>query len=427
MREHVYHRIREACIITGMHRIKTFAGARAALQPYVLALPPAHQAYTLTRMRKLMAALDNPQDKLRIVHVAGTSGKTSTSYYIAAMLGEAGQRVGLTVSPHIMEVNERLQLNLLPLAEVAYCDALSEFLALVEPLAVQPTYFELLIAMAYWYFAREAVEYAVVEVGLGGLLDSTNVCSRADKICVITDIGLDHQAILGDTLAAISQQKAGIIQLHNEVFCYQPAPEIMAAVTARVLDQEAKLHTYQYNQAAESNHSMPAFQQRNWQLAAHVFEALRQRDGLSELSFNQWEQTKQTYIPGRMEIVQYKSKTIILDGAHNPQKMQALLASLTAMYGMKPIAVLAAFKPTKDISNCLELLEQRADTIIFTQLSAGAVIEAPETSINMIIKPDIHQAFRQLLECKQSILVVTGSFYLIQAIKQCQILLSRDS
>ncbi|MDL2341792.1 MAG: Mur ligase family protein [Patescibacteria group bacterium] len=398
--------------------IKTFSEVQAVLEPYIQELPTVHQAYSLSRMLELLLALGNPQDKLRIVHVAGTSGKTSTCYYLAAMLGQAGQKVGLTVSPHIMEVNERLQINLEPLAEPAYCAALTEFIAIVETLAVRPTYFELLIAMAYWYFAKEGVDYAVVEVGLGGLLDSTNVCSRPDKVCIITDIGLDHQAVLGDTLAAISSQKAGIIQAGNAVFCYRQAPVVLAAIEARAISKNARLTLYDFLPNPQDNLKLPSFQQRNWQLAAKVYDYIRIRDGLAELSAGAWTGTKQIYIPGRMEVVQYEGKTLILDGAHNPQKMQAFLTSVSQMYASESIAALAAFKATKDATGCLQSLTAIANRVILTQLAAGNEIPATLPTGNVENVTDIPAALKQLIAGDETLLLVTGSFMLVQSIKQ---------
>ena len=118
--------------------------------------------YNLDNMRRLMAYLGDPQDKLRVVHVAGTSGKTSTSYYAAALLAAAGQKTGLTVSPHVDQMNERIQINGQPLGETIFCEALSEFLELVEKSSVRPSWFEALMAFAYWYFALSKVDYAVV-------------------------------------------------------------------------------------------------------------------------------------------------------------------------------------------------------------------------------------------------------------------------
>src|SRR5690606_38872097 len=120
------------------------------------------------------------------------------------LLAAAGQKVGMTVSPHVYEVNERVQINTKPLAETQFCRELSRFLNIIQSSGVRPTYFELLVAFAYWEFAEQGVDYAVIEVGLGGLLDGTNVVARDDKVCIITDIGFDHTSVLGKTLSAIT-------------------------------------------------------------------------------------------------------------------------------------------------------------------------------------------------------------------------------
>ena len=151
--------------------------------------------YKLDAMQAFMEYLGNPQDKVQVIHVAGTSGKTSTCYYIAALLHGAGYKVGHTVSPHVDEINERVQINLEPLPETQFCEALSEFSDLVAGFDQQLSYFEVMVALAYWYFAKVGVDYAVIEVGLGGRIDGTNVVTRGDKISVITNIGFDHTKI----------------------------------------------------------------------------------------------------------------------------------------------------------------------------------------------------------------------------------------
>ena len=189
-----------------------------------------------------MDYLGNPQNQLKVIHVAGTSGKTSTSYYAAALLAATGKKVGLTVSPHIAEINERVQINLLPMPEAEFCKELSEFLALIETSQINPSWFEFLIAFDYWEFAKQAADYAVVEVGLGGLLDGTNVIDRADKVCIITDIGLDHVRVLGHSLPEIAAQKAGIIQPRNVVFSYSQAANITDIIKNQAEQMQAELH-----------------------------------------------------------------------------------------------------------------------------------------------------------------------------------------
>ncbi len=408
-----------------MTTITDFAGVHDALRPYAMALPKAGVAYTLTRMRVLMTALGNPQDSLKIVHVAGTSGKTSTSYYVAAMLQQAGQLVGLTVSPHLAEINERLQINLLPVSEAAFCTALAEFLALLQTVDVVPTFYELLIAFAYWYFAQQKVDYAVIEVGLGGLLDSTNVCARTDKICVITDIGLDHTQILGIDLPSITTQKAGIIQPGNAVVCFKQSAAVDAVISEHAKAAQGTLAAYDYQALPVTN--LTLFQQRNWQLAAHVYDYAQQRDGLAELTFGQWQQTQLTYIPGRMEVIRHGTKIVVLDGAHNPQKMQTLVASLLAQFPQQPMAALVAVKATKDIAATLEPLLATASHVIATEFMSGygqAYTSVKVTEIMTVAGPDaeaiadLPTAVRTLLKRPEPLLVVTGSLYLLQQARQ---------
>jgi len=148
----------------------------------------AGETYTLGRMRLFMERLGNPQNDIPAVHIAGTSGKTSTAYYVRAMLEAHGKKTGLTTSPHITSVAERVQIGGKPLDDATFLSYLNEFLALIARWPdIRPTYFELLTAFAYWVFKQESVDYMVIEVGLGGLLDATNVIDT-EKVCVITPI-----------------------------------------------------------------------------------------------------------------------------------------------------------------------------------------------------------------------------------------------
>ena len=408
-----------------MNSISSFADIYPALQPYTLAITNVHKAYTLERMHQLMTALGNPQNNLKIIHVAGTSGKTSTSYYIAAMLQQAGLSAGLTVSPHLDEINERLQIKLTPLPEPEFCLMLSKFLLILHGLEVKPTFFELMIAFAYWYFAQQKLDYAVVEVGLGGLLDSTNVCSREDKVCVITDIGLDHTQILGTDLTAITAQKAGILQAHNAAICFKQSPEVDNVIRQKIKAVNGSLHAFDYQELSVT--SLPAFQQRNWQLASHVYKYVQQRDRLPELTSEDWQHTRETYIPGRMEIIQSSVKTIILDGAHNPQKMQTLLASVAALYPNKAFTALVAVKASKDVPATLEPIINSAAYIVASEFSSGygtAQLSAQAVNIAKLADKKINAqanplaALTEALSRPESMLLVTGSLYFVQQIKK---------
>ncbi|HET6924268.1 MAG TPA: Mur ligase family protein, partial [Candidatus Saccharimonadales bacterium] len=304
-----------------MTEVTTFAEAHAALRKYYQV--PLNGPYTLDRMYRLLAAVGNPQDTLRAIHIAGTSGKTSTAYYAAALLQQTGAKVGLTVSPHVDEVNERVQLNLTPLPEAQFCAELTEFLALVEASDITPSYFECMIAFAYWEFARQQVDYAVVEVGLGGLLDGTNTIQRDDKVCVIADIGFDHTEVLGDTLEAIAAQKAGIIQPHNAVFVHPQDEAVMAVFQEACHAKVAELTVVPDTLPFDSLY-LPSFQRRNLSLALAAVKYVLQRDGRNPLDDGQIETAARTHIPARMETVKSGGRTFILDGAHNAQKLATL-------------------------------------------------------------------------------------------------------
>jgi dihydrofolate synthase/folylpolyglutamate synthase len=413
-----------------MQKVSNFAQANAVLLGFV---PPAtgNRRYTLERITALMQHLGNPQDELKIVHVAGTSGKTSTSYYIAAMLQQSGMKVGLTVSPHIDEVNERIQINGVPMDEQTFCQNLNEFMRLIDDFPDKPTYFEVLIAFVYWVFAKEKVVYAVVEVGLGGLLDGTNVARRADKVCVITDIGLDHTQVLGRTITAIAAQKAGIIHAHNTVFCYDQGAAVMDVVREVCQQQKATLHEITSATARRTPNQLPLFQRRNWYLATHVAQFVAGREHL-QLSSAKLQAAAQTLVPARMEVFKVGDKTVIVDGSHNEQKIQTLLKSLKHKYPNQPFAVLASFGHNKDtsISDSLRLLTELATHILLTKFSLGQdEIRRPinpQKLVEVCRKLGYHEmsaelnpqkAFQKLMARPEELLLITGSFYLLNHIR----------
>jgi dihydrofolate synthase / folylpolyglutamate synthase len=415
-----------------MREISNFTELHAALAKFV---PPARSmrgAYTLERMRVLMEYLGNPQDNYKAIHVAGTSGKTSTCYYITSLLKQAGCKVGLTVSPHISEVNDRVQINLEPLPEKIFCKEFSLFLGQVEQSNVNPTYFELLVAFAYWEFDRQEVDYAVIEVGLGGLLDGTNVISRADKTCVITDIGLDHVDVLGQTIPEITAQKAGIIQPHNAVVMYEQGDVVMDVVREICEQIHGELHEVWELQPSQLPKNLVLFQRRNWYLALMAYDYLSKRDCLPELGESQLAESTAVAVPARMETFIYKDKTIILDGAHNAQKMHALAISVHKAYGKQSVALLISLVQSKNfkIRTSLQEVLATADHAIITGFDttqdmrkqsvkpvkiAEHCLDLGFDSIDIVEDPQT--AFKRLLDRPEPVLLVTGSFYLLNHIR----------
>lgn len=416
-----------------MYRLRTLEDVNELLSRHVT--QPSQfvkDAYKLDRMRSLMAALGNPQDFYKCIHVAGTSGKTSTSYYIAAMLKAAGKKVGLTVSPHVDDVNERVQINLKPLPENKFCSELNIFMGLLEKIDIKPTYFELLVAFAFWQFKRAGVEYAVIEVGLGGLLDGTNVITRSDKVCAITDIDLDHTEVLGNTIAEITVQKAGIIQQSNRVIMHKQPDEVMKIVNEKVVEQSGELTVAEEASLDNTTTALPFYQQRNFKLALAVYKYLQVRDNLKHLDDSVVQQLAKTYIPARMEIVEYEGKTIIMDGAHNAQKMRALAESLKAKYSGQKIATLLAVVESPDFTARTDLgaIIDLSDHIILT--SFGGKQDLPKVSVdpervsehcrqmgfkNLTVVKSPEVAFSELLKRSEPLLLITGSFYLMNHVR----------
>ncbi len=318
--------------------------AEKALEQFIPAQLP-RPAYTLEHVAAFMEYAGNPQDKVKAIHLAGTSGKTSSAYYAAALLKAAGKKVGLLTSPHVETITERVQVNLEPLSEKLFCQELADFMNLVEASQIQLSYAEILYAFAFWEFARLRVDYMVIETGLGGLLDATNIMQREDKVCAITDISLDHTNVLGKTLPEIAEQKAGIIKLHSTVFTYHQAPEIMHELETACRQRQASLHTIPQPgpDSTLTISFLPLFQQRNFLLAQAAVEYVAKRDGLPPMSAAQTQAAAGVHIPGRMESIQYGHHTIILDGAHNPQKLAALRTSVAARYANRPVAAMVSF------------------------------------------------------------------------------------
>lgn len=416
-------------------KIGNLKEAEAALAVYIPLSPHLKRKdTTLRRVVPLMKLLDNPQDKLRIIHIAGTSGKTSTAYYTAALLAATGKKTGLAVSPHIDTITERIQINGNNISEAEFCSELGIFLDLVKDADPQPSYFELVYAFAIWVLQRQDVFYAVVETGVGGLHDATNIAARTDKVCVITDIGFDHTELLGKTLPAITSQKVGIVHDLNHVFMYKQADEIMAVVEQGTARHGATLHataeTAERQAYNEDLSTMPDYQQRNWLLAHYVYEYLKERDRLPSLTSQALRQTQLVRVPGRMDIKQLEGKILIMDGAHNAQKVTAFIDSFRRMYpGVKP-AILIGLKDGKDYEQLTPLLAPLAARVITTAFNTSQDLPVVSMDAGILAKsfkdrgvshvesiPDSRAAFRALLAAPEKVCVITGSFYLIGQIR----------
>ena len=337
----------------------------------------------LERIRELLERLGRPQDRLKFVHVAGTNGKGSICAYLASILSAAGHRTGMFTSPYIERFEERIRVDGAMISPDELRDvtlAVREHAeAMAEETGDHPTEFELMTAVALEHFVRCGCDVVVLEVGLGGRLDSTNVID-APEACVIARIGLDHTALLGNTLAAIAGEKAGIIKEGSAVVSWPQEPEAMAVIEHAAAEHGCELRVPDFAQLEEGairwedgaspfrpfSHKewadlrtgiLGSYQPQNATVALEVVDVLRGR-GWRIPDEAVRAGVAQTRWPGRFEIVEGGSSpdgfAIVVDGGHNPQGARALADSLAEVFpGCKPVFVIGVLED-KDYPRMLE-------------------------------------------------------------------------
>ncbi len=405
-----------------------------AYLPLVKQLPGEEQV--LIRTARIMNVIDNPQDKLKIIHIAGTSGKTSTTYYLSSLLAQSNKKVGQLISPHVDRITERIQIDGKYLTPKEFYLLLIEFLSIIETQKLVATYFEILYAFGFWVFDRNNVDYAVIETGIGGKYDATNIARIEDKVCVITAIGYDHMNILGHSLVQIAEQKAGIIHHNNQAIVLKQSKEILTVIKKRVNECNAKLIIVNdWNQNIQLIKDLPKFQKLNWSVAKRAYDYLRERDGLAELNQDQLTISCKTYIPARMETIRLGNKIIIMDAAHNKQKLQAIVDGIKEKYPQQKVTIILGMKKDKDRQDISKIINQIAELIIITAFKT--TIDLPtkaanpdllskelvnQGSINVKSINDLQSAFKLALKEKNKIILVTGSFYLISQLRASGVL-----
>lgn len=328
----------------------------------------------LEPIRELLALMGDPHQSLRVIHVAGTNGKGSTCAYIAQILHCSGYATGRYTSPHLIDWPERIWVRGQSITPEALNQALQEVANILEqhPL-LQITQFEAFTAAAFGYFAQEKLDYVVVEVGLGGRLDATNVFEYP-AITVITSIGLDHQDRLGDTLAAIAGEKAGIIKPGVPVVVGDVPPEALEIIEQKASALEAPLYLVSAAQAtpegwcvenfAYTTRLLGSIQGKNSALALQVGRLL----GLPETSLR--EGLAQAAWPGRYQEVIYQGHTLLVDGAHNAEAALALRSYL----GEHPVHWIMGVLKTKNYSTMLQMLLRPGDQFSAVPVPSSATV-----------------------------------------------------
>lgn len=403
----------------------------------------------LDRTRELLAALGDPQDSLRFVHVAGTNGKGSTCALLASVLQQAGYRVGLFTSPALYRFEDRIRVNGLAITPERLLEVTLSVKEAAEAMSEHPTEFELLTAVAFEHFARERCDIVVAEVGLGGRLDSTNVI-EAPEVAIITPISFDHRAMLGDTLARIASEKAGIIKSGTCVVSAPQEPvvsevieETAKAVRATVVavdrarltgtttcfsyrDRDALVlglsGTFQLVNAATALDALDVLKARGWNISERAI-----RQGLEQATW-----------AGRFERV-CSDPLIIFDGGHNIAGMEALIRALDTSYLEHHRIAVTGVLQDKDHRDMGLLLDAAMDEIVAVPVpnarALGAEAYAQELASSkrpsdrvesIAFEQDVEAGVRYALEryriAKEQglrpLIVVCGSLYLLGSVME---------
>jgi dihydrofolate synthase/folylpolyglutamate synthase len=403
-------------------------------------------AMNLERVAKLLAPLGSPEKKLRAIHIAGTKGKGSTAKMIDSILSAAGLRVGLYTSPHLVWRNERIQVNDEMISDADFADAIDGLRKGVDAVHSSPelgevSYFELITAAAFFQFAARKVDYAVLETGLGGRFDATNVCSPV--VVVITPISFDHTDILGDTLAKIASEKAMIIKPKSKVVVSPQPKEAQEVIEKRALEMGAEIFGVEKHYSSKLNYIYG--QEMSFDLAGrrtlaglktkmvgphqmvNAAAAVLACDLLAEQGAKISDDTiryglARARLAARFQSVELSGRTIVLDGAHNRESAKALVETLRLVHPGKQYNFIMGLGQDKDIEGFLAEIKPSAQRIIFSRAhhpkaASGEQLKSKlgDFAGKVVIEPEIKDALGKVGSMTRpgEIIVITGSFFLI--------------
>ena len=433
------------------------AVARIYALGHELAQMPAPK-FDLEHMRILLRALDHPERRFPDVLIAGTNGKGSTAATLASILQASGVRTGLYTSPHLIRINERIRINGEEISDDEFAllhdmvDRTAERLVGEGELPWHPSFFEMLTAIAFEYFSRKKVDIAVLEVGMGGRLDATNVIEP--QISIITDISLDHQKFLGNTVTEIAREKAGIIRRGGVVVTLPQQPQANDVIGNTILDLEARaVNAVPYVPpvapgtecrvtSGESGHAVFRYplevmgrrilvetplvgrhQLRNVALAIAAAEELSTL-GFAITADSIERGIRETHWPGRFQVIPQANGVpeYVLDVAHNPAGAWALRSTLSGAYEDRPLTFVFGAMRDKAIGEIAEILFPLAERVIATRAdnprsatSAEIREAAAHTSVAIEEAPNVAAALgrARILAEPNGVVVVTGSIYIV--------------
>jgi len=384
----------------------------------------------LDNMTRLCGRLGNPERRLAAFHIAGTNGKGSTARIIATILSKAGYRTGLYTSPHLLDTRERIQVDNQLIGRADFASLITEIEPVITDLSrflpYSPTYFETITAAAFLYFSRKNIDYAVIEVGMGGRLDATNLLNPL--VSIITPIGLEHCRFLGKTLAAIAREKAGIIKQGRPIVSAKQNLAAVRVIKAKAAEKKAPFYLVGQDGRTISNLAigLPGhFQVENAAVACLALQAagVEVKEGVlrSALKDISW--------PGRLQVISRKP-LIIFDVSHNPPAIKTLVANLAGLYpDRKPIFLFGVLED-KDYLSMLKYLGDYGERFFFTRPYSNRARDPGELekSFRRVYQrkecrviPEPKDAFREATKSlgKDDLLCICGSFYLAPLLKCC--------
>lgn len=410
--------------------------------------------FNLSRMRRLLKALGNPQENLKIVHVAGTKGKGSTCAMLSSMLQASGYTVGLYTSPHLIDLRERITINGQVITQTDLIELMRRLQKTVERELSndEPSFFELMTAAAVVYFAEQAVDVAVLEVGLGGRLDATNVMHPL--VCGVAQISYDHTAILGSDLPSIAREKAGIFKKSVPAISVRQKPEVEKTL-AEVAEQAGTPLKFtgkdiEFSYRFEANRELGPHTRvclttekfhyehlpvplRGEHQALNCGLALALLDQLRQCGFDIAEPKlvtglAATQLPGRMEMA-WNEPRILLDGAHNAASMESLIKAIGAHIPYDSLVVIFGCAGDKDIDGMLKQINLGADKVIFSRAKSNPRAMEPDDLARQFsdISEKMAQTADSLPEAlqlaaravsREDLICVTGSFHLVGEAKK---------
>lgn len=398
----------------------------------------------LVRVEKLCELLGNPQDSLKCIHIAGTNGKGSTSVFLNNILFDAGKKVGLYTSPYIYEFNERIQVNNIPISDKELVEIMTDVAQKVDTMLSMgyehPTEFELITACAFLYFKNKGCDYVVLEVGLGGTFDATNIIKKP-LLSIITSISLDHIDYLGNTLKEVAKNKCGIIKENCPVVTYMnQEPEALDVIkevsdiksanliicdsSVEVLKCDLSGNVFLYKGNSYETKLIGRYQISNAITAINAAWALKE-NGVVISEENIKNGLKNSIWPARFEILR-DAPMVVADGSHNSDGMNAFVNTVKEILNNRRTVCVFGMLKDKDYEFCLKKLSEITDTVIVTEVenprreSVERLEEIAKKYINNVYsEKENKKAVKRALELAQEddVVIALGSLYMMSNIK----------